>query len=466
MRAVPSPCCCSRGIDVLKVNDTITYTARDYANAETVGVYDDTTVFVPQMIAGECARVRIDYVGRGVAYGSVKEILTSSPARVQPVCEHVGKCGGCVLAHMRYSEQLRFKQNKVRSVLRKIGGLDIDVPPCMPSPLPLGYRNKLSLPVRGRRGNVQVGMFERNSHRVVPTARCALGGDWAETLVSDFVEFCNRYGVEPYNERTFKGVIRHLTGRYVDGQLLVTAVVNGETDTDWSSLVQSLSSRFDRFGVFVNINTAHNNVILGKVTRHVSGIEYIEGEQCGVKFRLRPDSFFQVNDGVKDMLYACVREQLDLSETEVLVDCFSGIGLLTNTLACPRFDTYAIEIEPSAVRDARDMAELNGTPRLVNVCGDVTTELPKIVAANSGKRMTAVVDPPRKGLNPALYDTFRQAAPDCIVYISCDPATLARDIAALSDAYEVAYVQPYDMFPQTDQVETVVRLTHRKEEIC
>ena len=200
---------------------------------------------------------------------------------------------------------------------------------------------------------------------------------------------------------------------------------------------------------------------MGKTTRHVCGIEYIEGEHLGVKFRLRPASFFQVNDGVKDAIYSKVRELLDLSNTEVLLDLFSGIGILTTVLASDDYDTYSIEIEPSAVKDADEMVHLNNSPRVHNICGDVNIELPKIIEANAGKRFTVVVDPPRKGLGVSICETLIKSNADNIVYISCDSATLARDLATLADVYTVTYVQPWDMFPNTDQVETLVHLKHK-----
>ena len=445
----------------MRVNDIVTYRAEGYANSETVGTVEDCTLFVPLLIVGETARVRVNYVKKNVAYADVLEILHASPLRVSPPCSHFGKCGGCSLAHLAYDEQLVFKRGKVAANLKKIAKLDVDVLPCVPSPLTVGYRNKLSLPVRGRRGAVRVGMFERNSHRVVETNDCALAGSWARTLVSAFTEYCNASGAEPYDERDFSGVIRHLTARYVDGQLLVTIVSNGEYPYDLQPFERELARRFPRFGLFVNVNTAKNNVILGKKTEHVCGIEYIEGEHLGVKFRLRPNSFFQVNDGVKDLVYSKVKELLDTSRTEVLVDCFSGIGILTNVLASQRYDAYAIEIEPSAVKDAEDMARLNAAKRLTNVCGDVNAELPKIVTANLGKRFSVVVDPPRKGLNEDIVAALKRASPHQIVYVSCDSATLARDAAMLSDDYALTYVQPYDMFPQTDSVETLALLTRR-----
>ena len=446
---------------MIKANDTITYTASGYANAETVGSVDGYTVFVPQMIVGERAKVKLNHVKRNVAYGTVVELLDVSDQRVLPACPHFGKCGGCSLMHMSYREQLLFKQNKVAANLKKIGKIDVEVLPCAPSEKTCGYRNKLSLPVSGTCGNVHIGMYERNTHKVVETRGCHLGGDWAEKLVELFTQYCNEYGVQPYNEQNFTGEVRHLVARYVDGQLLVTVVSNGEFCKNLTPFAEMLQKNFPKFGLFVNVNTYKNNVILGKTITHICGIKYIESTHLGVKFRLRPNSFFQVNDGVKDAIYTKVRELLDVSRTEVLVDCFSGIGILTNALASDNYDTYAIEIEPSAVKDADEMVQLNKSPRVHNVCGDVSVELPKIIAANAGKRFTVVVDPPRKGLGASICETLMNSNADNIVYVSCDSATLARDLALLADVYTVSYVQPYDMFPNTDQVETLVCLERK-----
>ena len=447
---------------MLKVNDVIEYTAQHYANSETVGVVDDYTVFIPHMIVGEVARVRINYVKGLVAYGDVVELLSQSAHRVQPSCAHFGSCGGCTLSHMDYAEQLVFKRNKVATNISKIAKLELNVLPCIGSRKTVGYRNKLSLPVSGKRGNVRIGMYRRNSHSVVDVDDCALGGEWASKLVEIFREYCNSVGVIPYDERTFKGEVRHLVARFVDGQLLVTVVSNGAYRRDLQPLIDALGKAFNKFGLFVNINTQRNNVILGRQTTHVYGLQYIESTHLGVKFRLRPTSFFQVNDDVKDAIYSKVRELLDVSQTEVLVDCFSGVGILTNILASDKYDTYAIEIEPSAVQDANEMVQLNHTPRVTNICGDVTVELPKIVQSSDGKCLTLVVDPPRKGLGETICNTLMNANIDNLVYISCDSATLARDLALLSKIYTPTYIEPYDMFPNTDQVETVVVLTRRQ----
>lgn len=447
---------------MLRVNDVIEYTAASYANAETVGEADGYTVFVPRMIVGERALVKVNYVKRLVAYADVVKILTSSPSRVKPVCTLFGKCGGCALMNMCYDEQLRFKRNKVAQNLAKIGKLDCTVLPCVASAEQLGYRNKLSLPVAEKQGRTVVGMYRKGTHEVVECRNCSLAGRWAATLVDCFTDYLNVEGIIPYDEKNFKGEVRHLVARYIDGQLLVTVVSNGEFRRDLQPLADRLSRHFDKFGLFVNVNTYKNNVIMGKVTTHVCGLKYIESEHLGVKFRLQPNSFFQVNNGVKDAIYTKVKELLDLSQTEALIDCFSGVGVLTNALASDKFQTYAIEIEPSAVRDAQDLAQLNGR-KITNICGDVNAELPRLTERLKDKRVTMVVDPPRKGLGETVCNTILQANVDNVVYISCDSATLARDLAMLSAKYDVTYVEPYDLFPQTEQIETVVRLIRKAD---
>lgn len=443
---------------MIKQNDKLEYTATAYSNAETVSKVGDATVFVPHMIVGERAVVKVNYAKKGIAYADVVQLLEASAKRQIPPCENFGECGGCSLLHMQYDEQLEFKRNKVQNNLTKIAKLQAAVLPCVPSPKIFGYRNKLSLPVRGTASNVQIGMYRKSSHCVVDTENCLLGDGWCKTLVSVFRNFMLRNKIVPYNEQNFTGEVRHLVARYIDGQLLATVVCNGEPEFDAHPLYAALCEKFPRTGLFINVNTLRNNVILGKCTRHVDGLQYIEGQHFGVKFRLRPDSFFQVNDGVKDGIYAKVKELLNTSDTQVLVDCFSGVGILTNALASERYKTFAVEIEPSAVKDANEIAQINNAPNVTNICGDANVELPRLAETFRGKTMSLVVDPPRKGLGETICNTLLQANFDNIVYISCDSATLARDLAVLTQNYAIDYVQPWDMFPNTAEVETVVHL--------
>ncbi len=444
---------------MLKQNDKTEYVAQAYADSETVGKVEETTVFVPQMIVGEKAVVKVNYAKRNVAYATVEKLLVPSPLRQTPPCKHFGKCGGCALMHMNYAEQLLFKQNKVKNNLKKIGGLDLDVLPTVPSLKILGYRNKLSLPVRGKICNVKIGMYQKGSHDVVDMSNCLLVGKWGCVLVQIFRKYLNENKIAPYNEKDFSGQVRHLVARFVDGQLLVTIVANGKWKQNLQPFVALLRQNFEKFGLFVNENSQRNNVILGAKTYHICGLQHIEGTHLDTKFWLQPDSFFQVNDNVKDAIYAKVKQILDLSRTQILVDCFSGVGVLTNVLASANYRTFAVEIVPQAVQDAKQNAILNNSPNITNVCGDANAELPKLTEEYRDKTLSLVVDPPRKGLGERLCDTILEARFDNIVYISCDSATLARDLKQLSAVYCVDYVQPWDMFPQTAEVETVCLLS-------
>ena len=451
---------------MIKKDDVVAYTAQSYGTSETTGVVDWVNVFVPYTIVGECADVKINFVKGRVAYGDVVRLTKVSPKRVEPVCKYFGICGGCSLMHMKYSEQLAFKRQKVQTNLKKLGNLDVEVAPCVPSRHKLSYRNKLSLPVGGKTGCVKIGMYRKGTHDIVDMDNCLLGGMWSKTLVGLFRKFVNDKKIAPYNEKDFSGEVRHLVARYVDEQLLVTIVFNGPCKRDLTEFFDTLCQNFDNVGLFVNENSGKNNVILGKVTKHVAGLNHIVGNHMDTEFHLRPDSFFQVNDDVKNLVYEQVKQALDVTGIDVLVDCFSGVGVLTNVMSSDRYDTYGIEIVPSAVQDANEMARLNNSPRVQNLLGDVNEILPRLVAQNKGKRIAVLVDPPRKGLGENICNTICDSGADNLAYISCDSATLARDLSVLAKCYDIASVTPYDMFPNTDQVETVVLLQRKLAAEC
>lgn len=430
-------------------------------NGEGVGKYEDYTVFVPFVNKGERALVVADYVKRNIIYATCLELSSRAACRTVAPCKYYGKCGGCQLQHMDYTEQLKLKHDIVANNLRKIGGIDCEVLPVVGSPLQYGYRNKISLPFGGKTGNVRIGMYRNNSHEIVDVDKCVLAGEWCDKLVSIVRQFVNDNRLPPYDERRHTGLVRHLVGRYIDNQLLVTLVTNGAVKCNLCPLYQSLCQTFDKVGLFVNINTAHNNVILGKTTQHLYGIKHIQSSRDGVTYFVQTDSFFQVNDKVKDMMYSKARELLYGQDTEVFVDCFSGVGLLTAAMYDSRYDSYSIEIQPSSVEDAEHLKAVNGFDRLTTICGDVTVELPKLMEKTQGKKTCMIVDPPRKGLGETICNTLVANAPDRLVYISCDSATLARDLAMLSSVYDIQCVCPYDLFPNTRHVETLVLLVRK-----
>ena len=335
--------------------------------------------------------------------------------------------------------------------------------PTVPSQNQWKYRNKVQFPVGERDGKPVVGFFKNDTHTLVQVDECPLQDEWAKKMTEAFIEYATKAKIKPYNEKRHEGVLRHLIGRYIDGQLLVTVVINGEELPNKELLVKELKKRFDDFGLFKNINTAKTNVILGKKTQWLYGRKVIESRLGDVAFFVRPDSFFQVNFDVMQKIYARVKDFLKDKKVDVLVDCFSGSGVLSAGLYQKDVTEYAIEIVPSSTIDADQLKDKNGLINLTNICGDVAVELPKIVDKHKGQKVAVVVDPPRKGVDKNTIDLLIQTKPDVIAYVSCDSATLSRDLKLLTQNgdYTVETVQPYDMFPQTKHVETVVCLSRK-----
>lgn len=446
----------------MKQGDLIKFFITDLgSNGEGVGKYGENYVYAPFVLPDEYISARVTFAKKTTLFATAKEIIKPSKSRVVPHCKVFGKCGGCQLQHACYATQLEFKRKAVKTNLEKIGGIRVETEPTVPSPKQWEYRNKVQFPVAEKNGKTVVGFFKNDTHTVVPTLTCPLQGKWADDMAAAFLAYAEQTKTKPYDENRHTGVLRHLTGRYIDGQLLVTVVVNGDRLPSWRVLAEELKKRFDDFGLFVNFNTAKTNVILGKRTEWLYGRKAIESSIDGIKFFVRPDSFFQVNFDVMRLIYDRVKQAIREHEVEVLVDCFSGSGVLSAGLYQEGVKEYALEICPSSVADADDMKSANGLKYLTNVCGDVAVELPKVLEENVGKKTAVVLDPPRKGLDRSTAELLTTTRPDVIVYVSCDSATLARDLKVLTatGAYKVDFVQPYDMFPQTKHVETLVVLT-------
>lgn len=428
---------------------------------EGIAYGDGFTCFVPFCLPGEEVLALITKKKGGVAYAEAKKILRSVNGRIKPECAVYGKCGGCNLQHMSYDGQLDFKKNLVAGNLKKIGGVVCDVKDTVPCASPYRYRNKLQVPFGNVGGKTVTGFYAEGTHDIVPTSSCPLQDVWADDLCRAAREFADRYGISAYDWKSGKGLLRHLVARYVCGQLLVAVVINGDLLPYADRFAEALSERFDKFGLFVNINKKPTNVIMGDVTKHVRGIKRIDGETCGVSFCLQPESFFQVNDDVREKLYGQAAALVREDGCEVIIDAFSGVGVLSGVLAKGGAEVYGIEIVPQAVADADDLKRRNGLDNLTNICGDVNKELITLCRRLKGKKIAMVLDPPRKGLGKETKEAIAEAAPDRIVYISCDSATLARDIKDLSDIYSPVYCRPFDMFPQTAAVETVVLLAKK-----
>ena len=463
----------------MKKNDLLTGIVDSIGyNGEGILRVDGTTVFVPFVLADEEIEFKVLKVKDGVAYGKCEKIIKSSPSRVEPLCAVYKKCGGCQLQHCAYEKQSAIKKNTVENCFKKIAGLNVSIEKSFPSPDSYGYRNKLQLPVRSENGEVKIGFFRENSHDVIETDDCPLQPDWAKKVITAVKNLFSIKGFTAYDESTKKGLLRHVIAREINGEFLFTFVYNGDTKKFDNGLIEALSSKFDAFSLFVNVNTAKNNVILGKEWRKVSGKGYIDVSEFGIDYSLGAQSFFQVNTPVKEEIYKDVFDLADIDKDTVVIDAFSGAGVLTAMLAKRAKKAYGVEIIKEATDSADALAKRNGIKNMTNVCADCGEGLPALVekAKTEGKRTVLVFDPPRSGVDRDSIAAAIKVMPDTIIYVSCSPQTLARDAGLLvgslkyendrltnvsadfSPNYVITSVGIYDMFPQTKHVETLCLL--------
>lgn len=445
-------------------------------NGEGIVRHEGVTLFVPYLITGEKAEIKILKQKGAVAYGKAETILTPAEERVRPVCPVFGKCGGCQLQHMRYRAQLKFKTRLVKETLRRIGGIDAAVAECERSEREYGYRNKLQLPIGNRKGENVIGFYAERSHRIVPTSSCVLHPDWAEKLIAALQTFMQTCGLDGYDEETGKGQLRHIVVRELRGRFLVTLVVTEPEIKGIDYLLFLLDGIFPEYSFFLNVNREHTNVIFGKEHILVKGKGVYECTDCGVTFEAGANTFVQVNESVRGKLYEKALSYVE--EGETAVDCYAGGGLLTAMLAKKCGKAYGIEIVPEACACADSVRDANGLQgKMVNLCGKVEDLLGGVL--EKCETATVLLDPPRAGaLRSVLHTIMKENIPKLIM-ISCDPATLARDLGILTGTlketesgelvksdgkdglYEILSVQPYDMFPQTKHVETLVLLSRK-----
>ncbi len=442
----------------------------------------DCTAFVPFCLEGERVSFSVLKTGGGVAYGKLTEVHTLSPDRVLPACPVFEKCGGCQLQHMSYPAQLAFKKSLVENNLKKIGALQAEAENTVCGREEYAYRNKLVLPVGAAEdGHTVVGFYAPRSHRIVPADGCPLQRDFTRALISAFLSFMRASGLKGYDERLRRGDVRHLVAREVDGKYIITVVATSRIKL--GEFEKILQKSFKKFTLWLNINRGTGNAVFGKEWHICCGEGYFFGEEEGIKFKAGPNTFIQVNDGVRKLLYSRVVREAGDSDAVVL-DLYSGGGLLTAMLAKRCAAAYGIEIVPEAVDCAEELKKLNGLEnKMFNLCGTVEEKLGGVLKETEGKRRVIVCDPPRKGMERSVVREILKSGADRVVLVSCNPATLARDLgllcgslterdgqiiknpdytpAGLSAYYTLISVTPFDMFPQTKHVETLVVLTKK-----
>ncbi len=435
-------------------------------NSEGNGVAraDGMAVFIPFSAVGDRGTVRIEKVLRSYAFGRFTEIEEPSPARQAADCPSYVRCGGCCFRHITYEEELIYKEQFVKDALKRIGGLDAEVQRIIPSPSVERYRNKIQFPVsQDEEGRLFPGFYSARSHRVVRTAEhCSLQPEIMNRIAVRACELLTASGASAYDEKTFKGLVRHILIRQssVDGSVLMCIVVNSKEYSLPQTVVDSLISEFSCIKTIVtDHNCTRGNEILSSDCRTVWGNGYVKDEICGVPVRVTALSFFQINHASTELLYGTVKEMAELKAGEVLFDLYCGAGTIGLSASGPETELYGIEVIPDAVKSAEHAAEEMGrSGRSRFICGD-SSEMKEL--SEKGIHPDVIItDPPRKGCSVEVLSNMVAATPERIVMVSCNAATLARDLKHLvENGYQVDRVQPFDMFPRTKHVESVVLMS-------
>ena len=432
----------------------------DGYSSEGLGIarVNGAVVFVPHAVRGEEIDLRITKVMKTSCAGEIVKIHDPSPERMEPECPYAGKCGGCAYRHLTYPEELWAKRQRVQDALTRIGGLELTVEEILGAKNPEHYRNKSQYPV-GADGSI--GFFQARTHKVVPIRRCLIQTEAADRTAQAVGEWMRRYKISAYDETTGKGLVRHVCVRVNrKGESLCCVVVNGNKVPREPELAAYVTAAVPHtVGVLLNSNTRRGNVVLGDKYRTLFGRNYLMDTLCGLEFKLSMPSFYQVNRDQAEVLYGKALEFAGLTGNETVLDLYCGIGTITLCLAKAAKRVIGAEIVPPAIRDAKENALRNHIENAEFFCGDAADIAAKL--ESDGLRPDVVtVDPPRKGLAPEVIASVAAMGPEKVVYVSCDPATLGRDVKIFREfGYEAKRAAAVDMFPGTAHVETVVLLS-------
>lgn len=445
-------------------NETIELTFEDITHdGDGVGKINGYPLFVPYALPGETAKVKVIKVKKNFGFGKLLHIDQVSENRVEPPCDVYIQCGGCQLQHMSYQMQLDLKMKQVENTLRKIGHIEgIPVHQTIGMEDPWRYRNKVQIPVAHRHGELITGFYRKKSHEIIEGMdRCVITAEINDRMVEAVRRMADRLGITAYDEKVHKGMLRHImvrTGQATE-ETMIVLVTRIEDVPDLDKLVKELHETYPQIKSIVqNINKEKTNVILGKKTKVLWGEEYIYDTIGDIKFAISAKSFYQVNPPQTKKLYDKALEYADLSGGETVIDAYCGIGTISLFLAKKAKKVYGVEIVPEAISDAKQNAKLNDIDNAEFFVGQAEKVMPWWTSQGL-KPDVIVVDPPRKGCDEALLEAMVTMKPKKIVYVSCNPATLARDLRILEDGgYETKQVQPVDMFPQTGHVEAVAEV--------
>lgn len=459
-------------------NELVVVTIEDIGvNGEGIGKIDGYTLFVKDAVIGDRIEAKITKAKKNYGYARLMRILEPSVGRVEARCPVARPCGGCQIQELSYKKQLEFKEKKVRGNLERIGGFSAEDLSRIMEPIcgmeePFYYRNKAQFPFgTDKEGKIITGFYAGRTHQIIPNTECALGVKQNQKILEIILDFMNAHHIQAYNEETGEGLLRHALIRYgfSTGEIMVCLVINGDKIPFSEKLVENLREIEGMTSITVNVNRERTNVILGREIRLLWGQEYITDYIGNVKYQISPLSFYQVNPVQTEKLYGLALEYADLKGEETVWDLYCGIGTISLFLAQKAKQVYGVEIVPEAIEDAKRNAALNGFENAEFFVGKAEEVLPQYyenyAKTHDGEHAHAdviVVDPPRKGCEESLLQTMVDMEPERIVYVSCDSATLARDLKFLcGKGYEIRKVRPVDMFPHTVHVETVCLLSKR-----
>ncbi len=453
----------------IKKNDIIELTLTDMNNlGNGVGhTPDGVAVFVGGGVVGDALKVKVIKVAKSYLVARIEEILAPSPVReVTPICTAPASCGGCSYRNLKYEEELRIKRDYVKGAFRKAGLFDVEVEDTRTTGVRCGYRNKAQYPVRATKSGMRAGFFANKTHDLIPSDKCMLQPEIFTSIVDFVLNFCTRHGITAYDEESGRGVLRHIYLRegHDTGEIMLCLVINARGLACESELAREVQKNFPPVvSVMLNFNEKSTNVVLGDEYKCIGGRDYIEDVLCGKRFRISAGSFYQVNHDAAELLYGLARERADLHGGEILADLYCGIGTIGMCIADGTKTLVGVEIVPEAVECAEENAKLNGMENAHFFCGDAN-DVGGILA---GARATlgdfvpdvVVIDPPRKGSTCELVKYLNDIGVRRVVYISCNPDTLARDCTYFKEfGYQIGAVTPVDLFPGTGHVECVVRI--------
>jgi len=446
-------------------------------NGEGIGKVDGYTLFVKDAVIGDVAEVKVIKAKKNYGYARVMKLLKASPDRVDPVCQVARQCGGCQIQALSYEKQLEFKVKKVRGNLIRIGSFDAEMIDRLMEPVsgmrePYHYRNKAQYPVgTDKDGNLTAGFYAGRTHQIISNLDCALGAEVNREILEIILEFMKKYGISAYDETSGTGLVRHVLIRvgFTTKEIMVCLVVNGRRLPHEKELAKALCTVSGITSITYSINQENTNVIMGKELKLIWGKEYITDYIGNVKYQISPLSFYQVNPVQTEVLYGKALEYSGLTGNETVWDVYCGIGTISLFLAQKAKQVYGVEIVPQAIEDAKRNAEINGIRNASFYVGKAEEVLPeyyeRYAKEHPGETARAdviVVDPPRKGCEESVLETMVRMQPEKIVYVSCDSATLARDLRYLcGEGYEIRKWGAVDMFPMTVHVETVCLLSQK-----